>query len=85
MVYHMKTTIDLSNPLYEEARRVARDENTTVKALVEEGLRHALAEHKKRVPFTLRRASFKGKGLQQEFADASWERIRGAVFEGRGG
>ena len=81
----MKTAINISNPLYEEACRVARDEHTTVKALVEEGLRHTLAEHKKRIPFTLRCASFKGRGLQPEFADASWERIRGAVFKGRGG
>ena len=64
---------------------MAKEEHTTVKALVEEGLRRTLAEHKQRVPFTLRRVTFKGKGLQQEFSDASWEDIRSAVFKGRGG
>ncbi len=85
MVTHMKTTIDIATALYEEVRRVAQAESTTVKALVEEGLRRALAEHRQRVPFTLRSATFKGNGLQGEFSGASWERIRDAAYEGHGG
>ncbi|MBP7639082.1 MAG: type II toxin-antitoxin system VapB family antitoxin [Kiritimatiellae bacterium] len=81
----MKTTIDISNALYEEVRRVAQVEGTTVRALVEEGLRHTLAEHRRRVPFTLRNATFKGNGLRPEFAGASWDQIRNSVYEGRGG
>lgn len=84
MVTHMKTTIDISNALYDEVRRVAQEEGTTVKALVEEGLRHTLTEHQRRVPFTLRDASFKGNGLQPEFAGASWDQIRNSTYEGRG-
>lgn len=85
MVTHMKTTIDISDSLYEEVRRVAHAENTTVKALVEEGLRQTLAEHRRREPFTLRNATFKGDGLNPAFAGASWDQVRGAVYEGRGG
>ena len=85
MVTHMKTTIDISTALYDEVRRVAREENTTVKALVEDGLRHTLAEHKRRAPFTLRDATFKGNGLRAEFSGASWDQIRNSVYEGRGG
>lgn len=85
MVAHMKTTIDISNALYEEVRRVAQEEGTTVRALVEEGLRHTLAEHRRRVPFTLRNATFKGNGLRPEFAGPSWDQIRNSVYEGRGG
>jgi len=85
MVTHMKTTIDISTALYEDVRRVAQEENTTVKALVEEGLRHTLAKHRRRVPFTLRKATFKGNGLQPEFAGASWDQIRHSAYEGRGG
>ncbi len=81
----MKTTIDISDALYKEARRVAHDECTTVKALVEEGLRRALTEHKQCDPFKLRKATFKGKGLRSDFSGASWEQIRGAAYEGRGG
>jgi hypothetical protein len=81
----MKTTIDISAALYEEARQVAQEEKITVKALIEEGLRHALASHKQHVPFTLREATFQGDGLQSEFAGASWEQIRKSAYEGRGG
>ena len=80
----MKTTVDISTALYEEVRRVAQEEHTTIKAMVEEGLRHTLAEHKRRLPFTLRNATFKGNGLQPEFAGASWDQIRNAAYEGRG-
>jgi len=85
MVTHMKTTIDISDALYEEVRRMAHDEKTTVRTLVEEGLRHTLAQHKCRAPFTLRNAAFKGNGLQREFSGASWDQIRNAAYEGHGG
>jgi hypothetical protein len=35
-------------------------------------------------PFKLRRASFKGMGLQAELADASWETLRDLVYHDRG-
>ena len=81
----MKTTIEIPNSLLEEARKLASQEGTTVRALVETGLRRVLAERKKRGTFKLRNASFKGNGLQPGVADASWERIRELAYEGRGG
>ena len=81
----MKTTIEISDPLLKEAHRLAASEGTTLRALVEQGLRRVVAEHTKSRPFKLRDGSFKGKGLQQEFADANWVEIRGAIYEGRGG
>ncbi len=81
----MKTTIEIPNSLLEEARKLASQEGTTVRALVETGLRRVLAERKKRGTFKLRNASFKGNGLQPGVADASWERIREIAYEGRGG
>lgn len=81
----MKTTIEIPNSLLEEAKKVASREGTTVRALVETGLRHVLSERKKRGVFRLRKASFKGKGLQPGVADASWERITEMAYEGRGG
>ena len=41
---NMKTTIDISDSLLEKARRVAASRGTTVKALVEAGLRQVLAD-----------------------------------------
>ena len=81
----MKTTIEISNSLLQEARKLAAKEKTTVRALVEQGLRQVLTERKSRGVFKLRKAIFKGRGLQSEFAGATWERIREAAYEGRGG
>jgi hypothetical protein len=81
----MKTTVNISDPLLEEARKVAAQERTTVTALIEEGLRKTLTDRKRKGRFRLRKASFKGKGLAVDLADASWERIRAIVYEGRGG
>lgn len=60
-------------------------ENTTLRHLIETGLRIVLRERRRRSPFALRNASFGGRGLQSEFQDASWERMRQAAHEGRGG
>ena len=81
----MKATIEISNSLLKEARKLASQEGTTVQSLVETGLRRVLAERKKRGTSKLRNASFKGHGLQPGVADASWERIRAMAYEGRGG
>ena len=85
MVSHMKTTMNIPDSLFKDARRLAHEEHTTIKALVEEGLRRTLDEHGRSKPFRLRKATFKGKGLQPPLAGASWDRIRDTAYEGRGG
>ena len=82
---HMKTTIEIPDPILDEVRKLAAREGTTVKALVELGLRRVLAENKRDAAFRLRDSSFTGKGLQAGVKDASWERIRELAYEGRGG
>jgi hypothetical protein len=81
----MKTTIEISDTLLREARTLAEREGVTLRALVERGLHRVLAETKSRKPFKLRRASFKGKGLQAGVRDASWDKIRALAYEDRGG
>lgn len=81
----MKTTVEISDSLLVEARKVAAREGTTVRALMEEGLRRVVAERKRTVPFRLRKVSFNGSGLQPAVADAAWDRIRELAYEGRGG
>ena len=81
----MKTTIEISDSLLSEAKKIAKPEGTTVRAFVEQGLRKILAERKSREPFRLRSASFKGKGLQPGLEDATWESIRELTYQGRGG
>ena len=81
----MKTTIEISDTLLEEARKLAGREKTTVRALVEQGLRQVVTERKRRGMFKLRKATFKGKGLQTGFDGATWEQIREVIYERRGG
>jgi len=80
----MKTTVEIPDSLLEEARRVAAREGRPVRALVEEGLRKVLAERKRSAAFRLRKASFKGNGLQPDVARAPWDRIRDLAYEGHG-
>ena len=82
----MKTTIDIADALLAEAKRIAATEGTTVKALVEQGLRHAIQQRRRGTAgFELRRASVPGKGLQPAVQGADWERIRDLTYTGRGG
>jgi hypothetical protein len=82
----MKTTVEISDSLAEEARRVAAREQTTLRALIEAGLRHVLRERRQRTKrFVLRGAAYRGRGLQPDFRGADWRRIREAKYEERGG
>lgn len=81
----MKTTVEISDSLFEEARKLAHRDRTTLKGLVEEGLRKIISERKRRKGFRLRKVTFKGNGLQSHVAGASWEQIRELSYEGRGG
>ena len=85
MVTHMKTTLDIADPLLAEAKALARKEKITVRALVERGLKLALAEHKGQRRFKLRDASVTGKGLRPDAADLSWDQLRALAYEGHGG
>ena len=79
---HMKTTIELGDSLLAEAKRVAAEENTTLRALVEAGLREVLDKNRQRAaPFRLRRVTAKGKGLRPELQGASWQQLRELAYE----
>jgi len=81
----MKTSVEIPDNLFEEARKVAHRDRTTLKVLVEEGLRKIISDRKRRKGFRLRKATFKGNGLQSHLAGASWDQIRELSYEGRGG
>jgi len=80
----MKTTIDISDALFDEARKVAARERTTLRAVVERALRLALKATPTTRTFKLKKASFRGKGLQPGVAEGDWERIRDLAYKGRG-
>jgi hypothetical protein len=81
----MKTTLDIPDPLLREARKIAVRERTTLRALVEQGLRKIISEREASCPFRLRKVSFGGQGLVEEMRDAEWSTIRDLAYEDRGG
>ncbi|HVS00892.1 MAG TPA: DUF2191 domain-containing protein [Thermoanaerobaculia bacterium] len=80
----MKTTLELPDTLVEEASAVASRDQTSLQALVEEGLRHVLEERRSPASFRLRRATFRGQGVQPGIPEGDWTAIREILYEGRG-
>ena len=62
---HMKTTIDVSDALFNSAKELAQQNQTTLRALVEEGLRRVLADSQASAKpvFKLANASVHGKQI----------------------
>ncbi len=56
----MKTTVEISDPLFEEAKRESDRSGVTLRELIELGLRHELEQRKREKPFLLRDASVPG-------------------------
>lgn len=83
MVTHMKTTIDIADPLLAEAKRVAAAQGTTLRALVEQGLRRVL-EQRETGKHQMRDASVGGGWLHPDVAHLSMQEIIELTYEGRG-
>lgn len=81
----MKTTVEISDPLFKEARQAARRQGTTLRALVEQGLRLVLNERRQSPPFRLSDASVDGRGLQPGAAGLSWDDLRALAYGDREG
>lgn len=62
---HMKTTIEVSDALFDSAKSLAQKRQTTMRALVEEGLRRVLADTqtKAKPAFKLKDARVHGKEM----------------------
>lgn len=81
----MKTTIEISDALLEAAKRHAQATGTTLRALVEAGLRDVLDAATADTSFTLRDVGVDGRGVQPEIREGGWERIVELTYEGHGG
>lgn len=81
---HMKTTVEISDALLDQARKVAERRGVTLRTILEEGLRVVVKSATPRPPFRLREASFGGHGLDPAFDGADWQQMRDAAYKGRG-
>jgi histidinol phosphatase-like PHP family hydrolase len=77
----MKTTIDISDDLAVQAKQLAKSEGTTLRAIIEQGIRLKLEQSCQTRRYQLPNKSVKGQGLQAEFRDKTWEEIREAAYE----
>jgi uncharacterized protein len=78
----MKTTIDLSDALFYEAKARAASTGQTLRALVEKGLRLALKQDAQLVvPYVWRDCSVGGQGLQSGQKDLDWAAVREMAYD----
>ena len=79
---HMKTTVDISDALFESARRLATRRGSTMRALIEEGLRAVLEAHRSTpARFVLRDASVSGDGLVDGVELGDWSQVRALIYD----
>jgi hypothetical protein len=78
----VKTTIDIPDSLFQEAKACAEARGVPFRQIVEDGLRSIVHNaHAPRKRFRLRDGAFGGKSRQ---SDRSWSEIRQTIYQGRG-
>ena len=80
MVTHMKTTVDIADPVLERAKRLAEERKTTLKAILDEALRAFLDAPPRESGYVLKDCSVPGR-LSDEFANATWAEIRDEIYQ----
>ena len=72
----MKTTIEMSDPLFKSAKELAQRSQTTLRALIEEGLRRVISDSqvKAKSAFKLQKASVGGKAVLMP-EPALWQQL----------
>jgi hypothetical protein len=71
----MRTTVEINESLARQVRALMARRKTTLRALVEEGLRRVVEENRSRPSFQLRDASAGEGGLAEGVDDASWDTL----------
>ena len=84
MLPPMKTTVEIEDRLFERAKREALRRKTTLRRLIETGLRRELTRPAKRKKCVFKDESVGGDGLQPGIDLSNWAQIRDIIYEGRG-
>ncbi len=81
MLWHMRTTLELPDPLFKRAQRLARARGVPFRALVAEALQKLLTAQSPAGRFKLPDTTFGGDGLVEGLQDLQWERISSLVHD----
>ena len=76
----MKTTIDIADDLLKRSQQLAKREGSTLRAVLEEGLRLVLKDRRTPGSRPFRFPTFGMGGLNAEFLEADWEKIRTTIY-----
>ncbi len=79
---HMKTTVEIADPLFAEAKAEARRRGVSVRALIEDGLRRVIAEPLA-ARYVLPDCSYGTGGPTDAWNGATWEEKLEVIYEGR--
>ena len=78
MVTHMKTTIEIADNLLIRAKARAREQQTTLRSLIERSLAATLDQPL--AAAEIKPVTFKGNGMSREFQGASWDQFRDTIY-----
>lgn len=81
---YMKTTLDIQDELLARAKRHARRIGQPLRAVVEEGLRLALAASRPPPRYELPDLSVGRAGARDPLEDYSWQDLRDIIYDERG-
>jgi hypothetical protein len=80
----VKTTVDIADDLLKRSQQLAKREGSTLRAVLEEGLRLVLKNRRTPGSRAFRFPTFGKGGLNAEFRDTNWEKIRSAIYRDEG-
>jgi hypothetical protein len=81
--YLVKTTIDIADALLARAKRRARADGKSLRALVEEGLRRVLQSDRQPVGYELADCSVGDPAGPDPLQTLSWQELRDEIYGGR--
>ena len=81
----MKTTLDIQDELFARAKRHARRIGRPLRAVVEEGLRLALAASRPPTRYELPDLSVGRTDVRDPLEDYSWQDLRDIIYDDRDG
>jgi hypothetical protein len=77
--------VETPDDLLKRAKKMAATKQTTLRSLIEKGLRWVLFSRRKRATrFTLRDAGVEGRGVCDGVSVGDWDSIRETIYRGRG-